>query len=129
MDLGKALKQLGFTPEIDFVLQNDGDTTTVGVGTTNYNGAYIREWNSGSAQPSSDAIIGAYNTWKTDYDSEEYQRTRNGIGTDSKIVYPGIETQLDQLFHDMKDGKLGAAATTGSWYIGISSVKSAHPKS
>ena len=29
MDLGKALKQLGFTPEIDFVLQNDGDTTTV----------------------------------------------------------------------------------------------------
>ena len=95
----------------------------------NYNGAYIREWNSGSAQPSSDAIIGAYNTWKTDYDSKEYQRTRNGIGTDSKIVYPGIETQLDQLFHDMKDGKLGAAATTGSWYIGISSVKSAHPKS
>jgi len=129
MDLGKGLKQLGFTPEIDFVLQNDGDTTTVGVGTTNYSGAYIREWNSSSAQPSSDAIIGAYNTWKTDYDSKQYQRTRNGIGTDSKIVYPGIETQLDQLFHDMKDGKLGAGATTGSWYIGISSVKSAHPKS
>ena len=43
----------------------------------NYNGAYIREWNSGSAQPSSDAIIGAYNTWKADYDSKEYQRTRN----------------------------------------------------
>ena len=129
MDLGKGLKQLGFTPEIDFVLQNDGDTTTVGVGTTNYSGAYIREWNSSSAQPSSDAIIGAYNTWKTDYDSKQYQRTRNGIGTDSKIVYPAIETQLDQLFHDMKDGKLGAGATTGSWYIGISSVKSAHPKS
>ena len=29
----------------------------------------------------------------------------------------------------MEDGKLGAAATTGSWYVGISSVKSAHPKS
>ena len=34
MDLGKALKQLGFTPEVDFVLQNDGDTSTVGVGTS-----------------------------------------------------------------------------------------------
>ena len=34
MDLGQSLKQLGFTPEVDFVLKNDGDTTTVGVGTS-----------------------------------------------------------------------------------------------
>ncbi len=42
--------------------------------------------------------------------------------------YPPITTQLDQLYHDMADGKLGVAATTGSWYVGISSVKAAHPK-
>ena len=33
-----------------------------------------------------------------------------------------------QLYHDMKDGKLGVAATTGSWYVGITSVKTLFPK-
>ena len=38
------------------------------------------------------------------------------------------EHQLDQLYHDISDGKLGAGATTGSWYVGITSVKTAFPK-
>ena len=42
--------------------------------------------------------------------------------------YPKINVQLDQLWHDMKDGKLGVAATTGSWFVGISSVKTAIAK-
>ena len=42
--------------------------------------------------------------------------------------YDTIANQLDQLYHDMKDGKLGVAATTGSWYVGITSVKTAFPK-
>ena len=42
--------------------------------------------------------------------------------------YAPITTQLDQLWHDMKDGKLGAGATTGSWYVGISSIKNLFPK-
>ena len=42
--------------------------------------------------------------------------------------YPLLSVQLDQLWHDMKDGKLGAGATTGSWYVGITSVKTAFPK-
>ena len=50
-------------------------------------------------------------------------RTTNG-----SITYDTIGNQLDQLFHDMKDGKLGVAATTGSWYVGITSVKTANPK-
>ena len=48
--------------------------------------------------------------------------------TDGSITYDTIGNQLDQLFHDMKDGKLGVAATTGSWYVGITSVKTANPK-
>ena len=51
---------------------------------------------------------------------------RTGVGTTSG--YDTITNQLDQLYHDMKDGKLGVAATTGSWYVGITSVKTSFPK-
>ena len=51
---------------------------------------------------------------------------RCGVGTTSGYI--SLENQLDQLYHDMKDGKLGVAATTGSWYVGITSVKTAFPK-
>ena len=51
---------------------------------------------------------------------------RRGVGTTSGYI--SLENQLDQLYHDMKDGKLGVAATTGSWYVGITSVKTAFPK-
>ena len=50
------------------------------------------------------------------------------VGSATTSGYPFIQDQLDQLYHDMADGKLGAAATTGSWYVGITSVKIAHPK-
>ena len=56
-----------------------------------------------------------------------YQQERVvGIGT--TLGYPQMSVQLDQLYHDMKDGKLGAGATTGSWYVGITSVKTLFPK-
>ena len=51
------------------------------------------------------------------------------VGSATTSGYPRIEYQLDQLYHDMTDGKLGAGATTGSWYVGITSVKTAFPKS
>ena len=59
---------------------------------------------------------------KLNYKSDRVTR----IGTTSG--YLDIKDQLDQLYHDMKDGKLGIAATTGSWYVGITSVKIAFPK-
>ena len=49
-------------------------------------------------------------------------RTRPAILGISSLIQ--IE-QLDQLYHDMKDGKFGADAKTGSWYVGITSVKTA----
>ena len=49
-------------------------------------------------------------------------------GTATTTGYIRLENQLDQLYHDMKDGKLGVAATTGEWYVGITSVKTAFPK-
>ena len=43
-------------------------------------------------------------------------------------TYPSLADQLDQLYHDIDAGKFGADAKTGSWFVGISSVKAAHPK-
>ena len=56
----------------------------------------------------------------------QYQTDR--VSFASTVHYPDIGTQLDQLYHDMTDGKLGAGATTGCLYVGITSVKIAHPK-
>ena len=56
--------------------------------------------------------------------ASEYVDNRVGITSG----YAPLQNQLDQLYHDMKDGKLGAGATTGSWYVGITSVKTLFPK-
>ena len=50
------------------------------------------------------------------------------VGSATTSGYIGLQEQLDQLYHDMTDGKLGAGATTGSWYVGITSIKTAFPK-
>ena len=50
------------------------------------------------------------------------------LGSATTSGYLPLQEQLDQLYHDMKDGKLGVGATTGSWYVGISSVKTSFPK-
>ncbi len=42
--------------------------------------------------------------------------------------YNTIADQLDQLWHDIDDGKFGDTAKTGIWYNGIKSTKSAYPK-
>lgn len=64
---------------------------------------------------------------RVELDKLNYRNDRvMGVGTTSG--YLNVEDQLDQLYHDMKDGKLGVAATTGSWYVGITSVKIAFPK-
>ena len=56
--------------------------------------------------------------------ASEYIDNRVGITSG----YAPLQNQLDQLYHDMKDGKLGVGATTGSWYVGITSVKTLFPK-
>ena len=55
-------------------------------------------------------------------------KMQRAVGTATTTGYISLTEQLDQLYHDMKDGKLGVAATTGSWYVGITSVKNAFPK-
>tara|TARA_B100001057_G_C22859551_1_gene953913 strand:- start:121 stop:474 length:354 start_codon:yes stop_codon:yes gene_type:complete len=82
----------------------------------------IRWWNCVDPQPTDDEIN---NAWYTIPDTSYID---NRIGFATTDGYPAITDQLDQLYHDMTDGKLGVAATTGSWYVGITSVKVRHPK-
>ena len=63
---------------------------------------------------------------RVELDKLKYQIDRVSVA--STVHYPNISTQLDQLYHDMTDGKLGAGATTGSWYVGITTVKNTFPK-
>ena len=62
-----------------------------------------------------------------DEKNKEYKIQRV-VGVGTTAGYESIANQLDQLYHDMKDGKLGVAATTGSWFVGVSSVKTAIAK-
>tara|TARA_B100000945_G_scaffold3490_1_gene2933 strand:- start:678 stop:1010 length:333 start_codon:yes stop_codon:yes gene_type:complete len=66
-------------------------------------------------------------TARAELDGLIYQQHRVlGVGVTSG--YPLITDQLDLLYHDIADGKLGVAATTGSWYVGITSIKTNIPK-
>ena len=86
----------------------------------------IIEWDSGNkdSQPTDDELNAAYIQW---VNTEQYKETRV-VGTATTSGYPLFEDQLDQLYHDINDGKFGADAKTGSWYVGITSIKSAFPK-
>lgn len=79
-------------------------------------------WTNNVTLPPESDIITAFKARLVVEKSLEYQGNRAN-------AYPQVTEQLDQLYHDMKDGKLGIGATTGSWYVGISSVKDAYPKS
>ena len=102
----EGLQQLGFKPEVDYKLQDDG------VGT------FIAEWLSASPQPSVAEIEAAHTEWQAAYDAKAYQRTR-------AAAYEEVKEQLDQLYHDMTAGKLDA---TGEWHKAIKAVKDATPK-
>ena len=49
-------------------------------------------------------------------------------GDHSKPSYPDITEQLDLLWHDIDDGKLGDIAKTSSFYTTIKNVKDSSPK-
>ena len=98
----KALEKLGFLPEVDFSLQDDGD------------GVYIKEWNSASPQPSEAEIETAHAEWQAEYDSQAYSRAR-------AKSYAPIAQQLDMMYWDSVNG-------SRTWLDHIEAVKEAHPK-
>tara|TARA_B100001057_G_scaffold477688_1_gene547214 strand:+ start:25039 stop:25398 length:360 start_codon:yes stop_codon:yes gene_type:complete len=68
-----------------------------------------------------------------DYDKETDTISRTVLQDEPyfmkrKFEYNEIPEQLDQLWHDIDDGKLGDVAKTGTWYLGVKSTKAAFPK-
>jgi hypothetical protein len=96
-----GLIQLGFTPEVDFVIQDNSDG----------NGAYIAEWLSASPQPTISAIEAADVEYQTAYDAKAYARSR-------AVEYPSIADQLDDIYHNGVDG----------WKATIKVTKDKYPK-
>jgi len=96
-----GLIKLGFTPEIDFSLQDDGK------------GVYIAEWNSDQPQPSEAEIEQAHTEWQAEYDSQEYARNR-------KAEYD-LLNQYELMFDDQQNG-------TTTWVDSINAIKAKYPK-
>jgi hypothetical protein len=42
--------------------------------------------------------------------------------------YKSLPNQLDQLYHDIDDGKFGTDAKTGTWYAAVKAVKDKYTK-
>jgi len=80
MITSKGLQQLGFDPDSDYFLEDDGS------------GVVIAKWNSDRPQPTEAEIEAAHAEWQAEQDATEYQRLR-------APEYPAIGDQLDALFH------------------------------
>tara|TARA_Y100000361_G_scaffold57193_1_gene49999 strand:- start:1828 stop:2103 length:276 start_codon:yes stop_codon:yes gene_type:complete len=82
----EGLQQLGFTPEVDFSLQDDGD------------GTYIREWLSASPQPSVDEIEEAEPLWASTVEAEAAQKAADKESANQKLRDLGLtDTEIDAL--------------------------------
>ena len=108
MITAKGLIQLGFELTTDFILQDDGG------------GPYIKEWKSGSPQPTQAEIEAAEATWNTNYDAKAYARTR-------EAAYPSIGDQLDMLWHAI-DGDATLKSDYADFHTALKAVKDANPK-
>ena len=83
----------------------------------------------GGSKPSESDCTSGLAALQAAWDEKNKQyKLERVVGVGTTAGYESIANQLDQLYHDMKDGKLGVAATTGSWFVGISSVKTAIAK-
>ena len=101
MNIGNGLIKLGFTPEVDFRLQDDSDG----------NGAYIKEWLSSDARPTDSAIETADTEAQAEYDAKAYARSR-------AAEYPSMADQLDDIYHNGID----------AWKATIKTTKDKYPK-
>ena len=83
----------------------------------------------GGSKPTESEVNAGLSAMQSEWDEENKQyKLERVAGVGTTAGYETIANQLDQLYHDMKDGKLGVAATTGSWFVGITSVKTAIAK-
>ena len=112
MITSKGLQQLGFKslsfdPAGDFRLQDDGA------------GVYIKEWKSGSPQPTQAEIEAAEATWQTNYDAQEYARNR-------QEEYPSTDDLIVALWENVIEDRMESATALETLR---QAVKAKYPKS
>ena len=83
--MNEGLTQLGFRPDIDFVLRDNGDGAV-----------YIGAWLSNQPQPSGAEIEAAHAEWQAEYNAQEYARLR-------RVEYPSIEECVHAILDDDLD--------------------------
>ena len=106
MITANGLEKLGFTAKVDFVLQDDGD------------GVYIKEWNSGSAQPTKTQIETAHAQWQTEQDAKAYVRARSD-------AYPSVADFMEAY----TEKEIGSSSTKWDAYVtAYNKVRSDNPK-
>ena len=84
-----GLEQLGFDPDKDFVLSDEG------------NGVFIKEWNSASPQPSESEIETAESEWQAEQDATQYQRDR-------QTEYPSIDELVVALWEGVVEERMAS---------------------
>ncbi len=89
MVTAEALIKLGFNPEVDFSLQDDGQ------------GVYIKEWKSASSQPTEAEIEAAHAEWEAEHNATQYQRDR-------AAEYPSIEALVVALWEGVVEERMAA---------------------
>ena len=92
MITSEGLKHLGFAPEVDYVLQDDG------------NGTYIRDWLSSSHRPTTADIESAHAEWQAEYDAQEYARKR-------LKEYPSINSLVVALWEGVVEERMAAVTS------------------
>ena len=118
MITAQGLIKLGFKPDVDFQLQDDS-IRLEGVADDG-SGVYIKEWKSGSPQPTESEIETAHATWQAEQDAQAYARTR-------AAAYPSIGDQLDMLWHAIDDNAT-LKTRYADFHTAIKAVKDANPK-
>ena len=108
MITANGLIQLGFEVTTDFILQDD----------SNGSGPYIKEWKSGSPQPTQAEIEAAEATWQTEYDAKAYARAR-------AAAYPSV----DDFMEAYTEKEIGSVSTKWDAYvIAYNKVRTDNPK-
>jgi len=77
----KGLQQLGFSSDIDFVLQDNG------------NGVEIRDWNSSSDKPTTSAIESAHAEWQAEFTAADTAKASRVASVKSKLEALGLTTE------------------------------------
>jgi len=87
-----GLQRLGFKPDIDFSLQDDG------------NGPYIVEWFSDRLRPTIADIDAAHEEWQAEHDAQEYARKR-------EAEYPSIDELVVALWEGVVEERMAAVTS------------------